>query len=99
MQQAYYTTNFEVDKGGNYYYPIWIPDGAPTAMPITLKAPDPSLGNKGLKFDWSKQEWITSEKDPGLQLLRRIQKDNQAQGMITLQIMKSRLLVTGKEAK
>lgn len=99
MEQAYYTTNYPVDEGGNYYYPIMVPDGAPVALPITRKVPDASLGNKGLKFDWSKEEWITSEKDPSIQMLKRIENDNKAQQMITLQMLQNQLKLATKEAK
>lgn len=91
MQQAYMTTNYPVDQGGNYYYPIMIPDGAQVQLPITNVVPDPGLGDKGLKFDWQQQKWITSDQDPTLRLIEQMQGQLQANQMMTLGIMKDQL--------
>lgn len=59
-----YLTKGTPDDDGNYYVPILAPSNAQLAMPITDVVPDDSLGNKGLKFDWSLHKWQVSDTDP-----------------------------------
>ena len=49
-KQVYMTTNVP-DNNGNYYYPALVPANAVVQLPITEIAPDPALGDRGLKFD------------------------------------------------
>ena len=63
-KQVYMTTNVPVDDGGNYYYPALVPANAIMQLPVTDIAPDPALGDRGLKFDWATNTWNTSEDDP-----------------------------------
>lgn len=62
-KQVYMTTNVP-DNNGNYYYPALVPANAVVQLPITEIAPDPALGDRGLKFDWSTNTWNTSDEDP-----------------------------------
>jgi hypothetical protein len=62
-KQVYMTTNVP-DSNGNYYYPTLVPANAVVQLPITEIAPDPALGDHGLKFDWSTNTWNTSDEDP-----------------------------------
>ena len=62
-KQVYMTTNVP-DNNGNYYYPALVPANAVVQLPITEIAPDPTLGNRGLKFDWGTNTWNTSDEDP-----------------------------------
>ena len=62
-KQVYMTTNVP-DNNGNYYYPALVPANAVVQLPITEIAPDPALGNRGLKFDWGTNTWNTSDEDP-----------------------------------
>lgn len=62
-KQVYMTTNVP-DNNGNYYYPALVPANAVVQLPITEIAPDPALGNRGLKFDWGNNTWNTSDEDP-----------------------------------
>lgn len=61
--QAYMTTDYP-DDNGNYFYPIFIPENARVSLPVVSKSPDPSLGNRGLRYDWSNDKWVTSDQDP-----------------------------------
>lgn len=63
-KQVYMTTNVPADDGGNYYYPALVPANAIMQLPVTDIAPDPALGDRGLKFDWATNTWDTSEDDP-----------------------------------
>lgn len=62
-KQVYMTTNVP-DNNGNYYYPALVPANAVVQLPITEIAPDPALGDRGLKFDWGTNTWNTSDEDP-----------------------------------
>lgn len=62
-KQVYMTTNVP-DSNGNYYYPTLVPANAVVQLPITEIAPDPALGDRGLKFDWSTNTWDISDEDP-----------------------------------
>ena len=62
-KQVYMTTNVP-DNNGNYYYPALVPANAVVQLPITEVAPDPALGDRGLKFDWGTNTWNTSDEDP-----------------------------------
>lgn len=62
-KQVYMTTNVP-DSNGNYYYPALVPANAVVQLPITEVAPDPALGDRGLKFNWGTNTWNTSDEDP-----------------------------------
>lgn len=84
MKQAYMTTNYPVDKQGNYYYPIYIPDDAVPQLPITDQVPDPSLGSSSLKFDWQANKWGTADTDPTLKMVQRLQSQMKALQLTSL---------------
>ena len=90
--QAYVTTNYPVDEGGNYYYVAYVPEDAPVQLPVTKVAPDPELGDKGLKFDWTNNRWQTSEQDPTLKLLKQLQTSVKSNDMVMLNMMKDQLM-------
>ena len=68
------TTNVPVDAGGNYYYPALVPTNATIQLPVTDIAPDPALGDRGLKFDWATNTWNTSEDDPTNKKIAELQQ-------------------------
>lgn len=88
-QQAYFTTSYPVDESGNFYFPVFIPENVMTNMPITTIKPDPSLGNRGLIFDWESKKWRTSDRDPLMQKLNKLKQQVQTQQTIQLQSMKN----------
>jgi hypothetical protein len=73
-KQVYMTTNVPVDAGGNYYYPALVPANATIQLPVTDIAPDPALGDRGLKFDWATNTWNTSEDDPTNKKIAELQQ-------------------------
>lgn len=73
-KQVYMTTNVPVDDGGNYYYPALVPVNATIQLPVTDIAPDPALGDRGLKFDWVTNTWNTSEDDPTNKKIAELQQ-------------------------
>ena len=73
-KQVYMTTNVPADDGGNYYYPALVPANATVQLPVTDIAPDPALGDRGLKFDWATNTWNTSENDPTNQKIAELQQ-------------------------
>ena len=68
-----YLTKGTADEDGNYYVPILVPSNATLQLPITDIAPDDSLGNKGLKFDWTTHKWQVSDQDPTTLLIANLQ--------------------------
>ena len=91
MVQGYMTTNTPVDEGGNYYYPIFVPENVAVTMPITKIVPDAKLGDKGLKFNWERNEWVTSEQDPTVRMLKQLQASVTGNNMAMLSMMKDQL--------
>lgn len=73
-KQVYMTTNVPADDGGNYYYPALVPVNAIMQLPVTDIAPDPALGDRGLKFDWATNTWNTSEDDPTNKKIAELQQ-------------------------
>ena len=73
-KQVYMTTNVPADDGGNYYYPALVPVNAVMQLPVTDIAPDPALGDRGLKFDWATNTWNTSEDDPTNKKIAELQQ-------------------------
>lgn len=61
--QAYMTTDYP-DENGNYYYPVFVPENAHVQLPIVTSMPDPSLGNRGIRYDWNTNSWTVSSDDP-----------------------------------
>lgn len=83
-KQVYMTTNVPVDAGGNYYYPALVPANASIQLPVTDIAPDPALGDRGLKFDWATNTWNTSEEDPTNKKIAELQQ--MIEGLTTSQL-------------
>ena len=73
-KQVYITTNVPADDSGNYYYPALVPANATMQLPVTDIAPDPALGDRGLKFDWATNTWNTSEDDPTNKKIAELQQ-------------------------
>ena len=82
-KQVYMTTNVP-DNNGNYYYPALVPANAVVQLPITEIAPDPALGDRGLKFDWGTNTWNTSDEDPTNK--RLAQMEQTIKGLATNQL-------------
>ena len=83
-KQVYMTTNVPADAGGNYYYPALVPANATIQLPVTDIAPDPALGDRGLKFDWATNTWNTSEDDPTNKKIAELQQ--MIKGLTTSQL-------------
>lgn len=83
-KQVYMTTNVPADAGGNYYYPALVPANATIQLPVTDIAPDPALGDRGLKFDWATNTWNTSEEDPTNKKIAELQQ--MIEGLTTSQL-------------
>lgn len=88
FKQAYMTTTYPVDKDGNYYYVVYVPETANVQMPITEVVPKNDLGGKGLKFDWTTGRWIVSDADPTVQAIKKLQNEISDQQQMTLMNMK-----------
>lgn len=82
-KQVYMTTNVP-DNNGNYYYPALVPANAVVQLPITEIAPDPALGDRGLKFNWATNTWNTSEEDPTNKKIAELQQ--MIKGLTTSQL-------------